>query len=410
MNAMTGDFIIFGIVCAALAVLAIIVVVMPLVRSGTGSDSAESDIDIYRDQLGEVERDLERGVLDKSEAERTRVEVSRRLLAADASARNAATDAPTGISRTMAALVGVALLGGAGGLYWTLGAQGYGDVPRAQRIAIAQERRENRPLQLEAEAANPETDGIAQADGGTREILQALRAAAFERPNDIQAWAYLAQVEASVGNMQRAARAQEKTISMLGDAATEPDIVRLLDFLVIGTNGYVSPEAETLTMTLLNQNPDSAAALYYAGLMYAQNDRPDRAFGLWRRVVENGDPEALHWGFAANQIENVAAQLGIDYVLPDRRGPSIDDIAAAEGMSPEDRQAMIQGMVGQLAERLASEGGPPQDWARLISSLAVLGETETALTVLSEAETVFGGDVQAVNTVRRAAQEAGLIE
>ena len=32
MNAMTGDFIIFGIVCAALAVLAIIVVVMPLVR------------------------------------------------------------------------------------------------------------------------------------------------------------------------------------------------------------------------------------------------------------------------------------------------------------------------------------------------------------------------------------------
>ena len=360
--------------------------------------------------MGEAERDLERGVLDKSEAERTRVEVSRRLLAADASARNAATDAPTGISRTMAALVGVALLGGAGGLYWTLGAQGYGDVPRAQRIAIAQERRENRPLQLEAEAANPETDGIAQADGGTREILQALRAAAFERPNDIQAWAYLAQVEASVGNMQRAARAQEKTISMLGDAATEPDIVRLLDFLVIGTNGYVSPEAETLTVTLLNQSPDSAAALYYAGLMYAQNDRPDRAFGLWRRVVENGDPEALHWGFAANQIENVAAQLGIDYVLPDRRGPSIDDIAAAEGMSPEDRQAMIQGMVGQLAERLASEGGPPQDWARLISSLAVLGETETALPVLSEAETVFGGDVQAVNTVRRAAQEAGLIE
>jgi cytochrome c-type biogenesis protein CcmH len=79
-------------------------------------------------------------------------------------------------------------------------------------------------------------------------------------------------------------------------------------------------------------------------------------------------------------------------------------------MTDQDRNAMIQGMVGQLADRLATEGGPPQDWARLISSLAVLGENETALTVLSEAEASFGGDVQAVQILRRAAQEAGLIE
>jgi cytochrome c-type biogenesis protein CcmH len=79
-------------------------------------------------------------------------------------------------------------------------------------------------------------------------------------------------------------------------------------------------------------------------------------------------------------------------------------------MTDQDRNAMIQGMVGQLADRLATEGGPPQDWARLISSLAVLGENETALTVLAEAEASFGGDVQAVEILRRAAQEAGLIE
>lgn len=407
---MTRENIIFWLICAALGALAISAVLAPMWRSRSGDSATDTDIDIYRDQLAEVDRDLARGTLDPAEAERTRTEISRRLLTADAATRSSATDAPHALTRLAVPVLAAALLLGTGALYWSLGAPGYGDVPRAQRIAIGQDRRDNRPSQADAEAANPETDAITNAPVETGEILQALRAATFEKPDEIQAWAYLAQIEASVGNMQRAARAQERTIAMLGDTATNTDYVRLLDFLVIGTGGYVSPEVEAIAVSILNNDPTNTAAQYYAGLMYAQNDRPDRAFGLWRQVVENGDQNDLHWRFAASQINDVAVQLGMDYALPDQRGPSDDDIAAAENMSPEDRQAMIQGMVGQLADRLATDGGPPQDWARLISSLVVLGENDAALRVLSEAETLFGGDVQAVNIVRRAAQDAGLIE
>ncbi len=407
---MTSENIIFWLICAALGGLAIAAVLTPMWRSGADDAATDTDIDIYRDQLDEVDRDVARGVLDPVEAERTRTEISRRLLTADAAARSATTDAPRGLTRLTVAVLAIALLLGASAIYWSLGAPGYGDVPRAERLALGQERRDNRPTQAEAEAANPETDAIAFTAPETAEILQALRAATFEKPDEIQAWAYLAQIEASVGNMQRAARAQERTVAMLGDTANNDDYIRLLDFLVIGTRGYVSPEVERITASILNEDPTNIAALYYAGLMYAQNDRPDRAFSIWRQVVENGDPEALHWQFAAGQIVDVAAQLGVDYALPEQRGPSDDDIAAAQDMAPEDRQAMIQGMVSQLADRLATEGGPPQDWARLISSLAVLGETDTALVVLAEAETTFGGDVQAVNIIRRAAQDAGLIE
>ena len=411
---MTSWIIIFGLICLALTALSIAAVLAPLWRSD-GADAtpdfgADTDIDIYRDQLAEVDRDLARGVLDATEADRTRVEISRRLLHADANTRSATTGAPHSANRAVMIVLAAAMVLGAGALYWQLGAPGYDDFPRAQRIAEGEERRENRPSQQAAEQANPETDAISQADAGTREILQALRGAAFERPDEVQAWAYLAQIEASVGNMQRAARAQEQTIALLGDAAVDTDFVRLLDFLVIGTQGYVSPEVEAITVSLLQADPDNTAAQYYAGLLYAQNDRPDRAFGFWRRVVEDGDQDTLYWDFAAGQIENVAAQLGIDYALPDQRGPTADDLAAAQDMTDQDRNAMIQGMVGQLADRLATEGGPPQDWARLISSLAVLGENETALTVLAEAEASFGGDVQAVEILRRAAQEAGLIE
>lgn len=408
---MTGENIIFGLICLALAGLAAVAVATPLWRGRSdGGDATDTDIDIYRDQLAEVDRDLERGVLDVSEAERTRTEISRRLLVADATARAVCDHAPQRGSRILAACLVGALLAGAGGLYWQFGAPGYGDIPRASRIAAGEERRLNRPSQLDAEAANPQADAITNAEPETREILQALRGAAFERPDEAQGWAFLAQTEASIGNMQRAARAQERLISLLGDQVVEADHVRLLDYLVFGAGGYVSPEAEEIALALVRTNPENLAARYYAGLMYAQNDRPDRAFRLWRHVVENGDPDVFHWRLAAGQIEDVALQLGMDYALPSRRGPSAEDLAAAQDMSPEDRTAMIQGMVGGLADRLATEGGPPQDWAQLITALGVLGEIDAARRVAAEAETIFGGDVQAVMTIRRAAQQAGLNE
>src|SRR5690606_41016746 len=43
----------------------------------------ESEIALYRDQLEEVTRDLERGVIGEKEAQAARIEVSRRLIAAD---------------------------------------------------------------------------------------------------------------------------------------------------------------------------------------------------------------------------------------------------------------------------------------------------------------------------------------
>ena len=407
---MTSNLIIFGLVCAALTFLAALAVIAPLWRASGKIEAEDTDIDIYRDQLREVDRDLARGVLDETEAERTRTEISRRLLTADAAARASASDAPKGLSRAAAVVVALGLVASAGAAYWTLGAPGYGDVPRAARLAIGEERRANRPAQLEAEAANPITDTIEQFDEDTQTLIQTRRAAVFEQPQNLRAWAVLAQTEAAIGQYQRAARAQERVVALRGEDATEGDYERLVDLLVASTQGYVSPEAETIALTILRENPDSQPALYYAGLMYAQNDRPDRAFALWRRVIEEGNEGELHWDFAAGQIRDVAAQLGVDYALPTQRGPSDEDIEMAEDMAPEDRREMIQSMVGQLADRLANEGGPPQDWARLITSLGVLGELDAARRVFAEAEASFGQDLQAVTIIRRAAEDAGLTE
>jgi cytochrome c-type biogenesis protein CcmH len=60
-------------------------------------------------------------------------------------------------------------------------------------------------------------------------------------------------------------------------------------------------------------------------------------------------------------------------------GPSQADVAAAASMSPQDRAAMIRGMVQRLADRLEHEPGDVDGWLRLGRAYAVLGEKEKSL-------------------------------
>ncbi|MEM1065890.1 MAG: c-type cytochrome biogenesis protein CcmI, partial [Pseudomonadota bacterium] len=73
----------FWIVSGAMAGLVALLLVLAILRRGAADGSAAFDVQVYRDQLKEVERDLARGVISESEADQIRIEVSRRLLEAD---------------------------------------------------------------------------------------------------------------------------------------------------------------------------------------------------------------------------------------------------------------------------------------------------------------------------------------
>ena len=72
------------IVFALMTGAALFAVLWPLRRgSVTAAAASGNDAAVYRDQLHEIERDLAAGSLGANEAEAARIEVSRRLLAAD---------------------------------------------------------------------------------------------------------------------------------------------------------------------------------------------------------------------------------------------------------------------------------------------------------------------------------------
>lgn len=366
---------------------------------------------IYKDQLGEVDRDLARGVIDAAEAERVRTEIARRLLAADRETPAHVDDAPKWITRLAAGLAVVGVVGGAFGLYRSIGAPGYGDQPRAARIAASDEMRATRPSQAEAEAQ------VAPFVAANRivpppeiqSVVDDLRAALTENPDDLAGWQVLTDFETRTGNLAAAAAAMGQVVRIKGETASVDDLLGLVDRMVFSAQGYVSPEAEMVLDRIAAHAPENIGLLYYAGLLYAQTDRADLAFELWRRVIENGGT-GLHARLARDGIGDVAWLSGRSYTPPDLPGPSAEEVAAAADMAPEDREAMIRGMVAQLSDRLATEGGTAEDWARLISSLVVLEETTQAAAIWSEAQGVFANNPEELDLIRTAAVAAGLAE
>lgn len=400
----------FWIAALGIGAAVTVLLLLALMRGGSGGrPPAAHDLDVYRDQLREIARDVARGTVTADEAERLRTEVSRRILDADrALAQGAAgSAAPRVATLAMAGLV-VAVMAGGVWTYLRLGAPSYPDLPIALRLALADETYRTRPAQAVAEAATP-APAPRPVEPEFAALMERLRATLASRPDDLRGHRLLAQNEAALGNFAAAAAAQRRVVAILGDAVQAEDHAALAEAMILAAGGYVSPEAEAELVRALALDPMNGTAGFYAGAMFAQTGRPDRTMGLWAPLLERSRPDDPWVAPIRAEIGRIAAEAGVDYTLPAAAvGPTDADIAAAAEMAPEDREAMIRGMVAQLGERLATEGGTAADWARLIGAHGVLGETDQARAIWSEAQGRFAGREADLATVRAAARQAGV--
>lgn len=405
----------FWIFALGLAGLAALMLLVTLLRGkGEAEAAAASDLGVYRDQLREVEKDVARGLLSEADAERVRVEISRRVLEADRALSGAegAANAPRALTLATGAVAALLVVGGATLIYARIGANGEPDQPLRARIAMAEEVRMLRPSQAEREESLGPPALREDADPAYLQLIEQLRGVVAERPNDAQGLALLARHEAALGNFRAAHTAHARLIEVKGEEASAQDYTDLAEMLILAAEGYVSPEAEAALTHALGRNPRHPVARYYSGWLFVQIDRPDLAFRFWQALLVEGPPDAPWIGPIRMQIEEIAYRAGQhNYVLPpaeDRPGPGAEDIEAAGQMTEEERAEMIRGMVAGLAERLATEGGPASDWARLIRAYGVLGEAETAAPVLEEARAAFADDPEGLAEIEAAASDAGL--
>lgn len=250
-------------VLVVVAVIALGVVLLPLIRRGTDSIStARFDRAVYRDQLQEVDRDLARGVLDPSEAASARLEIERRLLAtADA---DRAAIAPRRSRRAMAISIAIIVAVWTTGFYMVLGAPDVPDMPFAAR-----------PRQDKAGTPHRDIEGAAAR----------LEAQLKSTGGDADGWMLLARTETGLRHWDKSAEAYRHVLELAPDRAGPPVQVAYGETLTLAAGGIVTPTARESFRAALAHDPQNQIARFYLALADAQAGDNKSAISAWLKLA-----------------------------------------------------------------------------------------------------------------------------
>ena len=386
---------ILWIVAAVITAVLVAGVIRPIARPAREKpvDRSDHDIEVYRAQFAELDRDRARGVLEAEEAEATRREIARRLLAADRR-RVHGSDAPgqdpasapnprsgRRLALTLAAVVPVVTLAG----YLAAGTPSLPSQPFALRDQTEQR------AQLAQVAA-----------------AEALAQALAEDPGDLPGWIELGRRWTALGRYVDASDAYARAVGL---SEGHPTVVSAYAVsLVDASDGIVTEPARAAFELVADRVPDDPRARFYLAMADAQAGDLQAAIDGWSALLADSPADAPWVAVTRDQITEAATTLGLDVaaVMPEPLPPAVppeapaddvvamdvdpDQVAAITALDTDDQAAAIQGMVDSLAARLEDAPDDLPGWMRLASAYGVMGNTEGAAEAFGRAAALAPDD------------------
>lgn len=267
---------ILALILAALTAGALAVIVLPLfLHRPAPARRADYDIAVYKDQLRELERDVARGALDGAAAQSARLEIERRLLAADMNPEGAVHDKPpAGLARASAwrwtAILALILAPAALLIYLDRGTPGMPQISFAERAA-----------DREADAARE-----AQVAG----LIGQVEARLAENPDDLRGWVLLARAYVRLGRIEDALKAQARAGDLFDQ---EPDLAEdaaesmaaFGELLTQAADGEITPEARAAFGKAIGYDARNARARYFLAFAKMQDGDPRAAVADWKALI-----------------------------------------------------------------------------------------------------------------------------
>jgi cytochrome c-type biogenesis protein CcmH len=370
----------------ALAVLTIAVLALllvPLLRRQSGAAQRLGyDVAVYKDQLAEVDRDLDRGILTLEQAEGVRAEVQRRMLTAAEADKigSSVTDKTLETGRRLRLVVAMLVLvlvpGGALYIYVALGAPGLPAQPFVERLNSPQFKMASMIEKLQAQLQqSPDPKGFVILAGSLRQM----------------------------GRMEEAVEAYRQAIAL---GASGADVYSSLgETTAMASRGGVGPDARQAFLQALAQDPKDPRARFYLGLSKAQIGKPDEAIAIWRDLQNDTPPNAPWREMLEQQIAKLAAESKLDPAQIAPKAPSLEG-AAAVAVSPpsgpaatQDQNEMIQRMVAGLAAKLQQNPNDVDGWIKLSRSYRVLNQFDKAKEAANKAIALKPNDSEPLMTL-----------
>jgi cytochrome c-type biogenesis protein CcmH len=363
------------LILAAMSLLAMGMLLWPVLRRPPDQMPRDAyDLEIYRDQFAELDRDVARGLIPEDQAEAARAEVGRRVLAADNRLRDE-PEAATAPAPRRWSLIAFSVAAPVLGLLLYV----QGGSPRlagADRSAVA--------------------GGADQAQHDIAPLIEKLVERLRESPGNLEGWTMLARTLYSVSRFNEAASAYANALAL---APGRADLMsRQAEALSFANNGMITPMARQLFAGAAKADPKNARARYYLALAKLQSGSRREALEDWRALVAGAPPDAPWLDNLQNRVARLEAEIdggapmGTDGPRrqstpaplgprvnrptpgPSAPGPTAGDVEAAQSMSSGARGTMIRSMVQRLADRLKNEPDDAEGWQRLGRAYGVLGE------------------------------------
>ncbi len=375
----------FWIAVVLLCGVTLFILATPLWRKNKEqAERAEFEMNVFKDQLKELDRDLERGLINAQEAETARIEIQRRLLHAD-EMRGQNTSTQTGLTKSaiLFSLIGaLVIVAGSLLLYAKVGMPGYADMPYASR--------------------NFDSEKNVAFNEDMNRAISMLKKRLESNPTDVDAWVLLGRTMRTMERMDDAIKAYKNAVKF---SNRHPAI--LADYAetqIYADKGEVTQEARKALQEAVVSDPMQLKARFYLGYAKARAEDFEGALQDWTDLSAMSPPDAPWLAQVKDQMQMAAKEGDLDLAdfKPSKQalvlgkqlalewekeqanqaaaapGPTREQMQDAQQMSAEDRSDMIRSMVNRLAERLKDEPNDLAGWKRLANAYQVLGETEKA--------------------------------
>lgn len=431
----------------------------PFLRRLDQSPETTRDIEVYRDQLTEVEKEAAAGLIEGDQAETASTEIKRRLLAADrARGPNLARFSLAERNFAAVAVTGIIVLGSV----WLYAVNGSPELPAsarmgasAQTTAVDQLAAATAPLGNGGLPQNPAQPRLGSVDEMIARLVERLS----HSPNDPEGWRMLGWSYFNTERFAQAASAYAKAIEL------NPQSVDYRssrgEALVRAADGRVTDDAKAVFAEALRLDAKDSRARFFLGLAKEQSGDKRAALDDWIAILNETDSNDAWVNDLKQRVAELGQQTGVDVstrlhlpplappggllgtlqqreqapavaiqsvpvpsvpapsapnvaaapsVAPGKAGPSAADVRAAAAMQPQDRMAMIQGMVDRLAARLSQSPRDADGWIQLMRSRQVLGDADAAQETFRLALDVFKDAPPEQERIAAAARELGLVK
>lgn len=346
----------FWFLTAAMAALAVLFVVVPLLRARApgGPSEVEANLEVLQGQRREIEADIAAGNLPADSRDEALSELVGRAAADLAPPPAPAASASKSWPAAIVAAVAVPAL--AFGLYLTLGSPSAMD-----------------PLVQAAASGKLENQQIAA-------MVDSLAAKMKDRPDDATGWSLLARSLSSLGRYKESAEAYERLAKL---APGDPQVLAdYADILAMAQGKRLAGKPETLIRQALEIDPRHPKALALAASAAADAGDLPASLGYWQRLADSLPPDsedAREVGQIIAQLRQQAQGAGVKLPAPppapartaaaaasgtDAKPAPVPKMGAAQGQSVSGSVAIAPAIAAKLSGSetvfilARAEGGP----------------------------------------------------